>query len=392
MVMNFLRGYGIFLVGILVPAIAGALWLPLLSVGGADTAEAAVTVDMLTDYPQEQPLLDASLAQLTLKASVDGEPLRSGHLAVKITAPPTPWLLPTLFPTVAGTTLLQLTSVLEGGTFQMEYFFPMPGDYIVDVDVTRDVDGQAMQPESFLYHLPVQANSASTRRAWLFRIGLCALGGIAGVGYAHVAHRRNTRRTRAITTCGAFVLGGLLWVTGALAFAHHGAGKFVFPKRPEVIHGDDGWALEVRPTPVQAVIGELLDLHVRLTHGGQVFSGMIAVAIDLYNFQDDHTVLRTSLLAPNGLTSQRIQFVARALHTCSITVRPLSGGSGTPETLPSLTSVIGIEAAARSLPTSVKLQVIGLMLGMVGSGVAGGFMLASGVRKVWLRESAMSIR
>jgi hypothetical protein len=121
---------------------------------------------------------------------------------------------------------------------------------------------------------------------------------------------------------------------------------------------------------------------VRLTHDGQVFSGPIAVSINLYNFQDDQTVLRTSLLAPNGLTSPRVQLMTSALHTCSMTVRPLSGESGTTETLPSLTSVIDIEAVARLLPFSVKLHVIGLILGMVGSGVVRGFMLASGVRKV----------
>ena len=183
-----------------------------------------------------------------------------------------------------------------------------------------------------------------------------------------------------------------MWFTGALAFAHHGTGKLVFPKGPQVIHGDDGWALEVRPTPVQAVIGELLDLQVRLTRAGQVFSGPIAVTLDLYNFQDDQTVLRTSLVSPNGLTSPRVQLVTSALHTCSMTVRPLSGESGTPETLPSLTSVIGIEAVARPLPLSVRLQAIGLMLGMVGSGGAGGFILASGVRKVLSKSSTTSIR
>ena len=37
--------------------------------------------------------------------------------------------------------------------------------------------------------MSVRASPASTGRAWLFRIGLCALGGVAGVGSAHVAHR-----------------------------------------------------------------------------------------------------------------------------------------------------------------------------------------------------------
>ena len=362
---------------------AGVRWLPLLSSVRADPAKAAVTIEVSPDDLDEQPLLDVRPAQLTFKALVDGEPLRGGHLAVTITAPPMPLLFPTRFPTVEGTTLLQLTSLLQGGTFEMDYLFPMPGDYLVDVDVTPDAHGPAISPATIRQRVPVQAHAASTRRVWLFRIGLGSLGGLAGVGYASITHRRQTMRSKVLTTCRVCVLGGLLGFTGALALAHHGTGKFVFPKGTQVIDGDDGWALEVRPTPVQAVIGELVTLQVRLTHEGQVFSGPIAVALNLYNLQDDHTVLRTSLLAPHGSASLRVQLVASALHTCSMTVRPLSVESDTPEALPSLTSVIGIEAVARPLPLSVRLHVIGLMLGLVGSGIVGGFMLTSGVRKVW---------
>jgi hypothetical protein len=188
------------------------------------------------------------------------------------------------------------------------------------------------------------------------------------------------------------VWGGLLGITSALVFAHHGTGTFVFPQGPEVIDGDDGWALEVRPTPVQAVIGELLELQVKLTHDGQVFSGMMAVALDLYNLQDGHPLLRTTLLTPRGMTSPRVQFVEPVLYTCSMTVRPLKEGPETPDRLPSLTSVIGIEAVARPLPLGMKLQMIGLVLALVGTGGVGGLLLASGIRQVWARFSALPLR
>ena len=163
----------------------------------------------------------------------------------------------------------------------------------------------------------------------------------------------------------------------------------MFPQGPEVIHGDDGWALEVRPSPVQAVIGESVELQVRLTDDGQVFSEVMAVALDLYNLQHGHPVLRTTLVAPQGMMSPRVQFVEPALHTCSMTVRPLHGGAGTPERLPSLTSVIGIEAVGHPLSISVRLQMIGLMLALVSVGGVGGIQLASGMRQVWSRSSAL---
>jgi hypothetical protein len=153
----------------------------------------------------------------------------------------------------------------------------------------------------------------------------------------------------------------------------------VFPKGPQVIQGDEGWALEVRPTPEQAVVGELLDLTVTLTREGQVFSGAMDVSMHLYNLKDDQTVLRTNIVTPHGSTSQRFQLVESVPHTCTITVRPVGGASEKPVTL---TAVLGIEVIAAAIPITVKLRVMGLFLGVVGAGVAGGYVLASGVRKL----------
>jgi hypothetical protein len=102
------------------------------------------------------------------------------------------------------------------------------------------------------------------------------------------------------------------------------------------------------------------------------------VAIHLYNLKDDQTALRTNVLVPHGRTSQRFQLVESAPHTCTITARPASGTSGAPI---SLTAVIGIDGVAAPLPISVRLRVIGLVLGIVGAGAIGGFWLANGVRK-----------
>jgi hypothetical protein len=66
-------------------------------------------------------------------------------------------------------------------------------------------------------------------------------------------------------------------------------------------------------------------------------------------------------------------------HTCTVTAHPASRVSEAPATL---TAVVGIDAVAGPIPFSVRLRVMGLVLGMVGVGVAGGLILASGVRKL----------
>jgi hypothetical protein len=103
------------------------------------------------------------------------------------------------------------------------------------------------------------------------------------------------------------------------------------------------------------------------------------VAIHLYNLKDDQTVLRTSILAPSGLTAQRFQVVESVPHTCTVTVRPVGGMS---EGAVTLTAVVGIDAVAARLPLTVRLQVMGLVLGIVGAGAVGGIILANGVRKL----------
>jgi hypothetical protein len=377
------HGRGLLLVGIILLAIGYDRSLPWLSADDGPVAEAAVTIEMVTDPPREQIFPDTRPAQLTFKASVDGKPLDSGRLALQVIAPPRPMLLSTPFPAVEGTTLLQLTSDLTDGKFAAEYLFPINGVYTFNFDIAPGPHGRAVQPTTVRHSLHVQADPVTVRRGWLFRIALFSLGGIAGAWYALTVHAPKTLPSSAAIASGAFIIGSLLLVTATLTFADHGPRQLVFPKGAQVIHGDEGWAIEVRPTPEQAVVGELLDLAVTLTRGGQVFSGAMNVSLHLYNLKADQTVLRTSVVAPHGSTSQRLQLIASVPHTCTVIVRPVSGASEEPVTL---TAVIGIEVTAAPTPISVKLRVMGLFVGVVGAGAAGGFLLASGVRKLPGRE------
>jgi hypothetical protein len=370
---------GMLLVGTILLAVGYDGSLPWLSATGEYIAEAAVSIEMVTDPAQEQIFPDRKAAQLTFKAAVDRKPLRSGRLKVQVIAPPRPVLLSTPLPAVEGTTLLQLTSELTDGKFAVEYLFPISGVYTFDFDIAPGLNGQAVQPTTTRHSLHLQADPATVRRAWLFRLVLLCLGGIAGAWCALTAQAPKTLPPRAAITSGVLIVGSLAVVTSTLTFADHGPRELVFPKGAQVIQGDEGWALEVRPTPEQAVVGELLDLTVTLTRKGQAFSGAMDVSMHLYNLKDDQTVLRTNIVTPHGSTSQQFQLVESVPHTCTVTVRPVGDASEKPVTL---TAVIGIEVIAGAIPITVKLRVMGLFVGVVGAGVTGGYVLASGVRKL----------
>jgi hypothetical protein len=367
------------LVVLVLLAVGCPRWLPWLGAAAEHAAEAAVTVEMVTDPPPEQILPDTGLVQLTFKASVDGKPLDSGQLTVQVSAPPRPVLLSTPFPAVEGTTLFHLASELSDGTFAVEYLFPIRGVYTFVFGLTPGPGAQALQPTTVRHSLDVPADPATVRRGWLFSVVLFSLGGVAGVCYVRTTRARKTPPSITVAAAGALMLGGLIVVTSTVTFADHGPRELMFPKGTQVVQGDDGWALEVRPTPEQAVVGELLDLTVTLMHEGQVFSGAMDVVMHVYNLKDDQTVLRTTVVAPQGSTSQRVQLVESAPHTCTITAHPVGGASDNPVML---TAVIGIDVVAASTPIAVKLRVMGLFVGVVGAGVAGGFLLANGVRKL----------
>jgi hypothetical protein len=357
----------------------GCDWsMALLHIAEKRGAEAALAVEMVTDPPAEQILPDTRPAQLTFKVLVDGKPSESGRLALQVMAPPRPVLLSTPFPAVEGTTLLQLASNLTDGEFTLEYLFPVQGVYAFDIGIEPVSDGQPGPPTWLQQRVRVHADPASIRRAWLSIVMLFCLGGIAGAWYARSAHMRKNPPAGAAIGTAILVLGTLVFVTGTFTFADHGPRELMFPQGVQVIQGDDGWALEVRPTPEQAAVGELMEFTVTLTHEGQVFPGPIDVAIHLYNLKDDQTVLRTNVRAPRGSISQRFQVIESVPHTCTITARAVSAVSGSPIML---TAVIGIDVVAAPTPITVKLRVMGLVVGVVGAGMVSGFWLASGVRQ-----------
>jgi hypothetical protein len=364
---------------ILLSVVAWSGGLARVGTAGERGAGASVAIQMRSDPPQELILPGVKPAQLIFKASMDNKSLDSGRLTVQVRAPPRPVWLSMPYPGIGGTTLLELVSDLRDGTFAVEYLFPTHGIYGFDLLIAPVASGTAARPTAIHYSLHVPADPASLSRDWLYSLALFALGGLAGVWCARKAQARKISPPRAAVLVGALIIGGLAAVTGSRALADHGPREVTLPRGPQVVQGPDGWALEIRPSPERAVVGELLDLTVTLTREGRVYPGATDVALHVYNLEDDRTVLRTNVRAPHGSTSQRLQLVASVPHSCTVNASPAGLPSETPVTL---TAVIGVNVA--DAPTSVTawLRVLGLGLVVVGAGVLGGFLLASGAHRL----------
>ncbi|MEP0870740.1 hypothetical protein NDA01_13100 [Trichocoleus desertorum AS-A10] len=114
--------------------------------------------------------------QMTLQAlDATGKPLQNANIHVKLLTPPTnPWL-PTDFPIVEGTKLLDLAAIAANGQLQFQQMLPIRGDYQLQVEVTPTV-ANAFAPFQQTLTLSVPENSIKYRNFAILAVILVAVG------------------------------------------------------------------------------------------------------------------------------------------------------------------------------------------------------------------------
>lgn len=141
------------------------------------------SVKLATEPPTTQLLpFEADAAnpqkpvQLTLQAlDANGKPLQNANINVKLLTPPTnPWL-PTDFPIVEGTKLLDLTAIASNGQLQFQQMLPIRGEYQLQVQVTPTV-ANAFAPFQQTLTLPVAENSIKYRNFAILVVILLGVG------------------------------------------------------------------------------------------------------------------------------------------------------------------------------------------------------------------------
>jgi hypothetical protein len=140
----------------------------------------------------------------------------------------------------------------------------------------------------------------------------------------------------------------------------------------QIIHGDQGWALEVQASPLPATVGQLVQLAIWLRKEGAIFQGLTDVHIEVVHREEAHTLLETHMQARQGHTLQSLQFYDGAPHTVNVTVRPVAGEVS--EVAP-LAATLGLEVVALHPPLAVQIRMMAILLGVFVAGMAGGFFL-----------------
>ena len=344
------------------------VWLSRLMPGQAE--DAAVTVAIASVPPLEHIRPNTDLARVTLTAWHHGKPLDQGQMHVQLIAPPRTQFLSTGFPRVEGTPLLALDSALNNGSLTLQYLFPIRGTYTFEVEITPVPGGSVFQPTSVRKTIHIYENPAVVRNAWLLIVGLFLLGGITGIIFARSAAARERLLIGAMIAPLLCLYGALVPVCSVAADSGHT--KTVAEATPahQVVRGDYGWELEVHASPVPATVGHLVQCAIWLRQHGEVFSGMTEVWLEVANQEEDHTVLGTRLLTPQGYTSQRLQLYDGAPHTVTITVRPIGGEE---HNVTPLTAVLGLDVIARHPPVAVQIRMMAILLGILVVGMVVGF-------------------
>ncbi|HEY9860035.1 MAG TPA: hypothetical protein V6D16_11065 [Candidatus Obscuribacterales bacterium] len=141
------------------------------------------SVQLVTEPPISQLLpfeADAEQlqkpVQLRLQAlDATGKPLRNVKIQVKLLTPPAnPWL-PTDFPIVEGTKLLDLAAIATQGQLQFQQMLPIRGEYQLQVEVTPTV-ANAFSPFQQTLTLPVAENSIKYRNFAILVVILLGVG------------------------------------------------------------------------------------------------------------------------------------------------------------------------------------------------------------------------
>jgi hypothetical protein len=355
-----------------------ALWVLLMwgmSAMAGQVERAGVTVDIVSDPPAEQLIPGVGLTQVALNAFWREKPIGRGHLTMKLLAPQRAEGFLSGFSYSAGGEVLQLESELRHGVFSFQYLFPMSGTYKVEIALAPVPGGEDFSPTTLHKDFQVPGRSAQGWSHWLLLGGLFALGLSAGVVFSHRAEARRKPSSVAVVVSMLGVCHAVALLGAAVVRADHAVNTQIdFPRGPQVIKGGDGWELVVRPTPVQARVGESLQLTTLFRKDGQLFPEATEVSLNVYQLADDKPILRAHVVAPNGFSSQRLRLFDGAPHTCTVAARPAGGDLGSKM---GLAAVLGIDVTARPASMGVNLRLLAISVGVLAVGVIAGFFLPS---------------
>lgn len=366
------------------------------AVGKIPAASATPTVQLQTS-PTVGRLLpfkaDANQPQAPVQFKLqaiasDGQPLQNAKISLRLLTPPAnPWL-PTDFPLVEGTQLLEMQAIAPQGTVEFAQMLPIRGNYQLEVAVTPTV-ANAFAPFRQTLTLPVAENAVKYRN---FAILVVVLLG-AGLGGGLVIGRQQTQpRPDQISTQVRLLLSGaavvaiaallVVNISAELAESHSHTHNHEHTHDHTHDHETDSAELPDLATQqnlelkilghTHAVVGEPARLMVQLRdrRTNQPVPNA-EFEIQTTAIEGEWSAFRYRAIADaNGQFAWQPQFFDGAPHRVTVTARPQ------PATLKSFSPLqvaqtIEVEGAAP--PLQLRLLALGYFTSILVIGLAAGF-------------------
>ena len=310
----------------------------LCILSGASVSAQDIKIYLKTSPVPERlrPFSDPATLSL-LATGVDGKPLASGWLNLRLEAPQ-PIFFSTDFPFAEGSILTELRLPLKAGKVEWKYNFPIRGEYRLLVEV--------LAPDGTQSSKTFKIDIREHRSKWLllaaFILGLFGFGVLAGRIFTHALSRRGA---------------------GALPIIFSASLFFALPSPTALARAAPAWPitrLEIDPPSADklAQIRWILE-----SDGGNASRGAL-LSVAITHIEKKITVFAVDRIPVEGEFSMKFLFVDGAEHRVSAQAQLPDGRSVRSE---QVLAVDGVEP-----PESAMLPAMGLFLVVIALGLGVG--------------------
>lgn len=333
-------------------------------------AAEALHLDIKTDPPSGliKPNVDTTRLSVRMEDAFGRTVAVPTRFKIALDSPPRNAFFSTGFPIVEGTPLLRGEFNNNNGNLELDYLFPIRGDYRF-----RVVAESSLGHSEHEWNLKINEEPRAVRRFSLLMTLLSLFGIVSGIYLARSV------RHRASGSVSASVVAALLlfaWPSNN-SFAeddHHHSHTAEITTSDSAIAESASGRVEIRLSPSFATVGNLATL------SGEFKPNIhqddpIEFTLSFVNLDHDHEVFRTHFTTPDGTFRLNYQFTDGAHHRVTVSARPASGTNAPAE------AAMNVAVRAIQPPALIVARTLLFLIGVTTCAMVLGFAGALNFRK-----------
>ncbi len=314
----------------------------------------------------------------------NGQPLQNAKISLRLLTPPANSWLPTDFPLVEGTQLLEMQAIAPKGEVEFAQMLPIRGNYQLEVAVTPTADN-AFAPFRQTLTLPVAEHEVKYRNLGILVVVLlgAGLGGGWVIGRQHnqpMPEQLSTQVRLLLSGAAVVAIAAMLVVNVSAEFAesHSHTHEQAHTYDPGTNSGELPSSVTQQNLELKilghthAVVGEPAQLLVQLR------DRRTNQPVPNAEFEIQTTAIEgewsafsyRAIADANGQFAWQPQFFDGAPHRITVTARPQPA---TLKSFPPLQAAQTVEVEGVAPPLQMRLLVLGYFISLVLVGLATGF-------------------